>query len=43
MPLHVSNVAYYLADQKVATKIAVGVNKDGKKVRKAKKNGKVID
>jgi len=33
----------YLADQKVATKIAVGVSKDGKKVRKAKKNGKVID
>jgi len=43
LPLHVSNVAYYLADQKVATKIAVEVNKDGKKVRKAKKNGKVID
>ncbi len=43
LPLHVSNVAYYLADQKVATKIAVEVSKDGKKVRKAKKNGKVID
>lgn len=43
LPLHISNVAYYLADEKKATKIAVEVNKDGKKVRKAKKTGKVID
>ncbi|MBR6908086.1 hypothetical protein IKN40_06495 [bacterium] len=43
MPLHISNVAYYLADEKKPTKIAVEVKKDGKKVRKAKRTGKVID
>lgn len=43
LPLHVSNVAYYLADQKKATKIEIELTKDGKKVRKAKITGKVID
>lgn len=43
LPLHVSNVAYYLADQKKATKIGIELVKDGKKVRKAKVTGKVID
>lgn len=43
LPLHISNVAYYLADEKKATKIAVEFTKDGKKVRKAKKTGKLID
>ena len=43
LPLHVSNVAYYLADQKKATKIRIELTKDGKKVRKAKVTGKVID
>ena len=43
LPLHVSNVAYYLADQKKATKIGIDLTKDGKKVRKAKITGKVID
>lgn len=43
LPLHVSNVAYYLADQKKATKIGVELTKEGKKVRKAKVTGKVID
>ncbi|RAL55559.1 50S ribosomal protein L24 [SR1 bacterium human oral taxon HOT-345] len=43
LPLHVSNVAYYLADQKKATKIGIELTKDGKKVRKAKVTGKVID
>ena len=43
LPLHVSNVAYYLSDEKKATKIAVELTKDGKKVRKAKKTGKLID
>ena len=36
LPLHISNVAYYLADEKKPTKIAVEVKKDWKKVRKAK-------
>ncbi len=43
LPIHVSNVAYYLADQKKATKIGVELTKEGKKVRKAKVTGKVID
>lgn len=43
LPLHVSNVAYYLADQKKATKIGIELTKHGKKVRKAKVTGKVID
>ena len=43
LPLHVSNVAYYLADKKKATKIGIELTKDGKKVRKAKITGKVID
>lgn len=43
LPLHISNVAYYLADQKKATKIGVELTKEGKKVRKAKVTGKVID
>ncbi len=43
LPIHVSNVAYYLADQKKATKIGVELTKEGKKVRKAKVTGKIID
>jgi large subunit ribosomal protein L24 len=43
LPLHVSNVAYYLADEKTSTKIGIEVNSDGKKVRIAKKTGKKID
>lgn len=43
LPIHISNVAYYLADQKKATKIGVELTKEGKKVRKAKVTGKVID
>ena len=43
LPLHISNVAYYLADQKKATKIGIELTKEGKKVRKAKVTGKVID
>ena len=41
--VNVVNVAYYLADQKKATKIGIELAKDGKKVRKAKVTGKVID
>ena len=43
LPLHISNVAYYLADQKKATKIGVELTKEGKKVRKVKVTGKIID
>lgn len=43
LPLHHSNVAYYLADQKVATKVWIKVNSKWKRVRFAKKTGKDID
>jgi len=43
LPLHCSNVAYYLADQKVATKIWIKFDSKGKRVRFAKKTGKNID
>ena len=43
LPMHISNVAYYLSDEKKPTKIWIEVTKDGKKVRKAKRTGKVID
>ena len=43
LPLHISNVAYYLGDQKKATKIGIELTKEGKKVRKAKVTGKIID
>ena len=43
LPIHVSNVAYYLADQKSATKIWIKVNSKGKRIRFAKKTWKDID
>jgi ribosomal protein L24 len=43
LPIHISNVAYYLADEKTVTKIWVQFDSKGKKVRFAKKTGKVID
>lgn len=43
LPIHISNVAYYLADLKKSTKIGIEITKDGKRVRKAKLSGKNID
>jgi ribosomal protein L24 len=43
LPLHISNIAYYLADQKLPTKIWIEITPKGKKVRIAKKTGKSID
>lgn len=43
LPLHISNVAYYLADEKSPTKIGIEITSKGKKVRVAKKTGKKID
>lgn len=43
LPIHVSNVAYYLADQKSATKIWIKVNSKGKRIRFAKRTWKDID
>ena len=36
LPIHISNVAYYLADEKKITKIGVQIDAKGKKVRIAK-------
>ena len=43
LPIHISNVAYYLADEKTVTKIWMQIDSKWKKVRIAKKTGKVID
>jgi len=42
LPLHVSNVAYYLQDQKSPTKIGFEITAKGKRVRIAKKTGQKI-
>ena len=42
LPIHISNVMYYLDKEKKATKIKVNVTKDGKKVRVAKKTNEEI-
>ena len=43
LPLHISNVAYYLAEQKTPTKIGIEITSKGKRVRIAKKTGKTVD
>ncbi len=42
LPVDVSNVAYYLSDDKKATKIAIEINKNWKKQRIAKQTWKVV-
>lgn len=43
LPIHASNVAYYLADQKSPTRIKFELSKDGKKkTRIAVKTGKAV-
>ncbi len=37
LPIHISNIMYYLNKEKQATKIIIETKKDGKKIRKAKK------
>ena len=37
LPIDISNIMYYLAKEKKASKIKIEINKDGKKIRKAKK------
>lgn len=37
LPIHISNVMYYLEKEKKPCKIKIEINKDGKKIRKAKK------
>lgn len=43
LPLHISKIAYYLAEQKTPTKIGFEILSKDKKVRIAKKTGKRID
>jgi len=42
LPIHISNVMYYLEKEKKPTKIKVEVKKDGKKVRVSKKTNEEI-
>ncbi len=37
LPIHISNIMYYLSKEKKASKIKIEKTKDGKKVRKSKK------
>lgn len=42
LPIHISNVMYYLEKEKKWTKIKINVERDGKKVRVAKKTNQEI-
>lgn len=42
-PIHSSNVMLYSTSQKVASRICYIVNEDGRKVRKLKKTGEIVD
>ena len=42
-PIHSSNVMLYSEKEKVASRINYVINDDGKKVRKLKKTGEIID
>lgn len=42
-PIHSSNVMLYSTKQKVASRVAHTINKDGRKVRMLKKTGEVLD
>ena len=43
MPIHISNVAYVDPKTSKPTRLGVKVEKDGRKVRVAKKSGEVVD
>ena len=43
MPIHISNVAFVDPKTSKATRLGVKVDKDGHKVRVAKKSGEVVD
>ncbi len=42
-PVHSSNVMVYSEKEKVASRISYVISEDGKKVRKLKKTGEIID
>ena len=43
MPIHISNVAFMDPKTQKATRLGVQMDKDGHKVRVAKKSGEVVD
>ena len=43
MPIHISNVAYVDPKTNKATRLVIKMDKDGRKVRVAKKSGEVVD
>jgi len=43
MPIHISNVAYVDPKTSKPTRLGIKVDKDGRKVRVAKKSGEVVD
>ena len=43
MPIHISNVAFIDPKTSKATRLGFKVDKDGRKVRVAKKSGEVVD
>ena len=43
MPIHISNVAFVDPKTSKATRLGIKVDKDGRKVRVAKKSGEVVD
>ena len=43
MPIHISNVAYVDPKTNKPTRLGIKVDKDGHKVRVAKKSGEVVD
>ena len=43
MPIHISNVAYVDPKTNKPTRLGIQVDKDGHKVRVAKKSGEVVD
>ena len=42
-PIHSSNVMLYSEKEKVASRISYVINEEGRKVRKLKKTGEIID
>lgn len=43
LPIHISNVMYYDADKKVASKIVIVEDKDGKRKRQVAKTGRILE
>lgn len=43
MPIHISNVAFIDLKTSKATRLGIKMDKDGRKVRVAKKSGEVVD